>query len=504
MRKLLVGLILISSLAHAKCMVYMNNKPLGRIMHDPLFVMLSSATSCPVTIHELKKIIDENGMHEQISMVANRGRNNPYQGSFSFFESIFGRLPGGSLIARGDLFLGYFTDVHDSEIILDQQSEPRKLLIEAIAWDKQKGFYNFYELRGIEHNAVRWFYRGDSADAYQDNKWLYRDTPKEEHHFGHRMRCSACHNSGGPILKELEKPHNDWWTVRRPLILTPNSPDNEVKALLNEVEDAALFTKDVSAGLEKLARSKSMAQFQKKLSLQEQLRPLFCTTEINIESSTEQSDRRIVIPSSFWLHPLLGRIDVSVSRQDYEQVLQEFDMQFPETTLRDADHAWLTPVNAKAGIQMIHQLIHQNVINKHFAESVLMVDFTHPLFSSQRCDLLKLLPEQSTGDWLNSFLNNLRENSAQFQGATLLADYLANDAYTHEVFMKYINQYRDNLNQLVSTLSGVRSSYQHLMELRELVYASELSHNPLGQILEPGFRVIFSVSMLNNTMDVPT
>jgi hypothetical protein len=498
MNKYLVGLMLVSSLAHADCMVYMDEQPLEPRMHDPLFLLLSKASSCPVDIHELKKIVKEHGMKEQISMVANRGRNNPHQGSFSFFESVFGGIPTGDWIARGDLFLGYFTDLHDSEIILDQQPEPRKLLIEAIAWDKQKALYNFYELRGIEHGSVRWFYRGDSEDAYKDNKWLYRDNPKDEHHFGNRMRCSACHNSGGPILKELSKPHNDWWTEHRPLILTPNIPDLAVKALLQEVSDAGLFADDVEAGMEKLARSKRMTRFQKKLSLQEQLRPLFCTNEINLESSTELSEHRVAIPSSFWLNPLLGRINLSVSYQDYQQVLRDFDMHFPETSLRDADHTWLTPVKGQTDIRMIRQLIHQNVINKHFAESVLMVDFMHPVFSSERCDLLKLLPDQGTGDWMLQFLKNLKENSAHFNGAGLLADYLDKDAYTHQVFMEKIKQYRQELNQLVSTVAGLRNSYQHLIELRKLVFASELSQNPLGQIMEPGFRIIFPVSRTFN------
>ena len=494
MNTYIFGLMLVSSLAHAHCMVYMNEMPLEPSMHDPLFLLLSKAPSCPVDIHELKKIVKEQGMKEQISMVANRGRNNPHQGSFSFFESVYGRLPTGDLIARGDLFLGYFTDLHDSEIILDQQPEPRKLLIEAIAWDEQKALYNFYELRGIDHGSVRWLYRGDSEDAYKDNKWLYRDNPEDEHHFGNRMRCSACHNSGGPILKELSKPHNDWWTTHRPLILTPNTPDHAVDALIQEVSDAELFAQDVEAGMVKLARSKRMTEVQKKLSLQEQLRPLFCTNEINLESSTALSEHRVAIPSSFWLNPLLGRINLSVSYQEYLQVLQAFDMQFPETSLRDADHAWLTPVKGQTDIRMIRQLIHQNVINTHFAESVLMVDFMHPVFSSQRCDLLKLLPDQNIGDWMFQFLTNLRKNSAQYKGAALLADYLDNEAYTHQVFMDHIKQYSRDLNQLVGTVAGLRVSYQYLIELRQLVFTSELSQNPLGQIMEPGFRVIFPVS----------
>lgn len=49
------------------------------------------------------------------------------------------------------------------------------------------------------------------GDALLDNTYLYRTPPAGQSKFGSRMRCSACHVSGAPIMKEQDAPHNDWW-----------------------------------------------------------------------------------------------------------------------------------------------------------------------------------------------------------------------------------------------------------------------------------------------------
>lgn len=490
-------MLFVSSLTYANCVIYFNQQPLNKKLSDPLYSLLSNAEICPQSIQELRNSMRLRGLKEVIGMVANRGRNNPSEGSFSFFESVYGQLSPGQFIEKGELFLGYFTRLEGSTIILDQKPKEGKLLIEAISWDSRKKLYNFYELRGIENGGVRWFYRGNSKDAYKDNTWLYRINPEGENHFGSRMRCSACHNSGGPILKEMNLPHNDWWTNNRPLILAPNKPDEDVSHLLEQVNDASLFANDVTTGMQHLIDSKKMKAFQGKLSLQEQLRPLFCTVEINLQSSSGSSETVVSIPSAFWLNPLLGDINLTISVEDYNQLLKEFGTCFPETSLQDADHAWLTPVKGEADLNAIKQLIQHHIISKKFAQSVLMIDFTNPLFSSKRCELLKLIPESyqtNSKEWVKQFLINLRNNEEQFKGARQLADYMSKEQLDSKELMKKIKIYEYFLSQSISTRSGLRKHFQHLIELRKAVFSSELSQNPLGQILEPGFRVIFPES----------
>ncbi|KTD62301.1 hypothetical protein [Legionella shakespearei] len=497
MKKLCVALFMcIGSWVHAECLVYLNNDVIDKPLNDPLFSLLSDSVSCPTSVQELKQKLVANHLQIETRMVANRGRNNPAEGSFSFFESVYGQLASGQRVKKGDFFLGHFTALEGNTLVLDQRPEHEKLLIELIVWDRQKEQYNFYELRGWERGGVRWFYRGDSADAYKDNKWLYRKSPANEDHFGSRMRCSACHNSGGPILKEMSLPHNDWWTDLRPLILAPNHPDPEVERLIAELADADLLARDVRTGANKLGNSSSMTAFGKQLSLQEQLRPLFCTTEINLESSADEEGSSFLIPSAFWLNPVLGQINISVSRDAYNEVLETLDMNFPETSLRDADHAWLTPVKSDADLQEIQRLIKQGLISEEFAKAVLMIDFTHPVFSTERCDLLKLLPETNEKEWLSHFMSHLRKQSSKNKAAATLSDYLENPVVYQGKAMQEIHQYQQYLAQLLMTREGLKTSYLNLIALRKSVFTSELSQNPKGQILEPGFRVIFPESMV--------
>lgn len=489
MIKWIVILLCGSSLIHAHCTLYHNEQPVKEKMNDPLFFLVSNSSRCPGSIQELKQRITVNGLLIQTSMVANRGRKNPSEGSFSFFESIYGQLPTGESINKGSFFLGYFTALKDGTLILDQAPEHNKLLIEVIAWDKQKMLFNFYELRGLKNGQTRWFYRGDSKDAYKDNTWLYRDHPENEPHFGSRMRCSACHNSGGPIFKEMAQPHNDWWTSNRPLILKPNTPDNEVQALVEQVVDADMLAHDVQQGAAQLVESNEMIQFQSTLSLQEQLRPLFCTTEINLESNLKMPKKGVAIPSAFWINPLLGHIDLSVSADEYQQLLESFDMQFPETSLKDADHSWHTPVKGEADLNAIKNLVQNNVITASFAKAVLLIDFAHPVFSNSRCELLKLLPIHKKEKWLDEFIMTLQHHD-EMPAAVQLVTFLNKLPYD------MLENYRTNLTQLMRERLGLHAVFQQLIDVRHAVNISEISQNPKGQILEPGFRVIFPESKI--------
>lgn len=485
MYKWILALLCISTLAQSDCQIYFKNKPLTKKMNDPLYQLVVSAERCSESIHDLRAEINRRGLQERIAMVANRGRNNALQGSFSFFESV-----SGLGIQKGELYIGFFTGLNNSTLVLDQLPEENKLLIEVISWDKVKQLYNFYELRGTGEWGTRWFYRGNSKDAYKDNTWLHRSSPPDQENFGRRMRCSACHNSGGPILKELSSPHNDWWADNRPLILEPNKPDAEVAELVGQLVDVSVFAEEVKLGMSQIADSSKMKNFRNTLSLQERMRPLFCTTEINIESSSDESSLVVSIPSGFWLNPLLGKFSKSVSTHRYEQLLIEMKMRFPETAFHDADHRWLAPVKGTADIQAIKQLINDKIISRDFALSVLMVDFTHPVFSEKRCALLKLIPEY-TDRWETVFAENLNREDRNRKDFELLLNTLRSGALDYNQMFLKIKLYNHLISKSLLTKPGLKQSIVRLVKLRNAVKSDELSQNPLGQILEPGFRVIF-------------
>jgi hypothetical protein len=55
----------------------------------------------------------------------------------------------------------------------------------------------------------------------------------------------------------------------------------------------------------------------------------------------------------------------------------------------------------------IYFLFGDNLIDDNFAAAVLSVDLENPLFSDQRCALLKLVPNEYKPNWQQAFINNL-------------------------------------------------------------------------------------------------
>jgi hypothetical protein len=466
------------------CQIMVTRSQPAPKLDDGLYVLLSGRALCPQHVLALENRFHENGWHISSYMVANRGRLNPSLGSFSFFEEATGLLPNGQ---TGEVFFGHFTDVIDGHIDLDQRPAAKKLLVEAIAFDYTKGLYNFYELIGTGTGAT-WFYRGDSQDALLDNAYLYRDPPRGEDKFGKRMRCSACHTSGGPIMKELAVPHNDWWRTNHRLTFGDHELSQDVVAKVSALGDASAFALSVSQGMKKLFSSPSYQEIIQKRSLQEIVRPLFCTTEINlISSSTRLRDEQdeFSLPPEFVLNPLLGAPALNFKKRDYQALTHKYKLKFPETEEIDADYMWLAPIISKADMMAIQGLIEHGVLSQKVAMDILMVDFTEPTFSEPRCALLSLVPKTRSDDWLKVFVLNLKAQKNPY--ARELAKNI-NDA--NSFFMIHEPAIKAHIERL-STDGALEPLFKTLMRKRLEVFTSEISKNPRGQILEPGFRVIF-------------
>ena len=372
---------------------------------DPLAKFLLASRTCPTNMFELRSQLLAAGATIKTTLVANRGFHNPKTNHepihFMLFEIVSGRL--GSLgidVNDGEFFFGHFTTIKGANTLAaDQRPDPPALMIELIAWDPGKLVFNFYELMGNGQKG-EWFYRGDSLDIQADVTFLHRRPDPGQPKFGERLRCSGCHIAGGPIMKELAPPHNDWWTTERPLPQGKLKPDADLARIFQGLVDASELSKSVNVGLAKLAESDKLRQTRKTLSLQEQLRPLFCPVELNLESDPTPFDKKsptIEVPSAFVVDPLLARGSLTVQRGHYDAALTTMKASFPETKRPDADHAWLTPVKAFSDTLTIESLIKQNIIDEEFASDVLAVDLANPLFSTGRCNLLQLLP--STERW---------------------------------------------------------------------------------------------------------
>jgi hypothetical protein len=269
--------------------------------------------------------------------------------------------------------------------------------------------------------------------------------------------------------------------------------------ILSGLVDAEELAASVKAGLAKLHASGNFQRAQKARSLQERLRPLFCPVELNLESDSSPLDAEAVqisIPSGFFVNPLLAQKAITIQRAHYQAALRAAKAAFPEILPKrpDGDHAWLTPVKAFSDIAAITALIQERLIDQEFAMDVLAVDLTNPVFSKARCGLLPLVPNVAQGDWQEAFRNSLKAAAQKNPAAQELLDNLTDpqrDARFHQArAAHFLEQCQTQLQQE----EAVVRLYQLLAQRRTEAFESEISKNPRGQILEPGFRVIFPLT----------
>lgn len=451
--------------------------------NDRFFQAVAKGSHCPQNIDEVSELLSATFQNRKF-LVANRGRNNPKLGSFSIFESFSaaGRANDASV------FLGHFTKLKQNVIDLDQAPDKGKLVIELIAWDDRKGYYNFYELIG-QGSFNQWFYRGDSKDILLDNQLIYLSQPPQ---FGQRLRCSGCHISGGPIMKELTFPHNDWWTKSRPLVFENTQSESFLKRL-RVIDSAENLSAQVQSGIQKLEASSQYQALKKSASVPGQLRPLFCDLEINIQSDLNSLDRsgNIQIPTASLGGPYVGNNSLVISKSIYQGLLQKNGMQFPETRFQDSDHAWLTPVKGYSDLLAIASLKSSGLVDD---KTILDIYFSAPigsLMNSQRCQLLKLVPNKP--NWKPEFIQNLKKQTSAV--AKSMHHRMTNPDLTPVAYQKAIGEWYQQTKKNLQA-GQVDALFIDLLRNRQAVFESDISKNPKGQILEPGFRVIFPVKRL--------
>jgi hypothetical protein len=131
-------------------------------------------------------------------------------------------------------------------------------------------------------------------------------------------------------------------------------------------------------------------------------------------------------------------------------------------------------------------------VTREFAVAVLAVDFTNPVFSKTRCDLLKLVPDQSGPDFEARFKDALRGASAS--GAAELLKNLTDPSRNSALHQKQATEFLQACQQRAANPDAVLGWYRLLAQRRAEVSQSEISKNPQGHILENPGRIVFPTS----------
>lgn len=292
-------------------------------------------------------------------------------------------------------------------------------------------------------------------------------------------------------MKELHYPHNDWWLKERPLPLAGNTIGSRLVSQFKSLKSASILAQEVKIGIERLNRSQSFIQLKKSLSLQERLRPLFCPEEINFRSAERPLDTEtdlLSIPSSYLLNPRLNNRYFKTSRSQYLDVLKQTKSQFREIKRSDGDHPWLAPVKAFSDTRAIRGLIQQELVDSEFVFDVLAIDMTNPALSSTRCGLLKLVPKYSA-NWQQEFKKTLQ--SSPLKSAQNLYLNLSDSERNSQYHLSKSSSFLKKCQHVLKSSGGLLKHYRLLAQRRTEIRVNQLSSNPRGQILEPGFRVIF-------------
>lgn len=474
--------------AQPTCTPVRNGRPVTG-NQDALAQLLAKGGACPRDVVALRARIKEHGGTLSTAFINNRGFHNPAAGSFSLFEVVTGPLTSIGRVGSGEFFFGHFTAPDGMRLVLNQSPADKNLMIEAIAWDPAKGMFNFYELNGTGSTG-RWDYNGDSADILADTALLHRQRRPGEAAFGTRLRCSGCHVNGGPIMKELASPHNDWWSASSPLPRGGREFDSRMTAIAAGFVGGDDLAANVRAGLDKLNASPKFLEIRKRRPLPEQLRPLFCPVEINLESDSTPLDKTTSTkpPSGLLVDPRLARGPLEVSRADYAAGLSATGSAFPEIDRRDADHAWLGPVKAVSDQLAAQALVSAGIVDDEFVADVLAVDFTNPALSTARCRLLKLVPAEATSDWPARFRTALAGSTEP--AAQALLQNLTVEGRTASAHRQRGERFLEACRERLKTPDFVVAALKLVAQRRAEVAANEISSSR-NQILEPTFRVIF-------------
>ena len=284
---------------------------------------------------------------------------------------------------------------------------------EVMAFDEAKQEYAYYEIT----NGGKWEFFGTSTDILT----------------GEAGRCASCHTGGGPIMKELDTPWLHWEGHED----VPGAKD-----LVDAFDD--LGSKASGSRMEGLTKSGNRKWNKTRVELLKStgdtsrlLEPLFCTVEVNIDNGTDFAGRELGrVNLDFMLDPqLAGFGGIDVNHEDYVALRDEFE-QFVDLggqnaqdaegkEIRDTIFLFAYPERSFADNDYVTKLKDAGIVDDEFIKDVLAVDFTNPIWSDARCDLLQFAPEveEFTPDTLREgFLAKLADAEGGTPAAALKAN----------------------------------------------------------------------------------
>lgn len=405
---------------------------------------------------------------DQANYRAVTSRNCDNRGEFGLLFSSFGFT--GDPSAKG-------SGVHISD-----SGHPGE--VEVIAFDDVDGVFNFY--KEIGGNMTFFGSSDDFVVAGPGGPGLTNT-----------RGCANCHPGGGLNMKELESPWTNWSLEDN--VAGADTLVNSRTAFMGQLQSganmqfnvtqagndkwntakakllASLTTSDLQAARAGL-KDDSMSSAQKadiarrglKKGLnatQTMLEPLFCTVQVNINNSGGQSQ----VPSQLFASNRNGISGPSVGFQstDLTTALSAIGSQVPGLGKQELTTPFMVIEPSHEDESYLNQLVQLGVLDQQLIQDVLMVDFTRPVLSDDRCGLLSLVPDIKPDDRKpakirDAIIDAVKAESpaAGSPAAVLLANLEANKAGTPKNHSDTLQKY--------STACSARDAKQVLRDALKL------------------------------------
>ncbi len=272
--------------------------------------------------------------------------------------------------------------------------------LEVIGRDQSAGVFNYYDMTNQKIN-------------YFGHSQMFVTQPPASTGFNAPRRCGGCHTGGGLVMKELAAPWLHWegdttspgsqQTIDKAKeVLGRKSDGIELESIVRNANDfwnesrvgvLKDNTKPMPSAFDSIAGNIQLNPTQKLLE------PLFCATEVNIDSANS-SGKPAKQAGGASFGPLGGPIvpselgfgSINFDAKKYDKVIKQLGQSVAGIPDAKDTHFALTFISqGAADFDYLNKLKAGGILDDEFVKDVLAVDFTRAI-STDRCELLLLVP----------------------------------------------------------------------------------------------------------------
>jgi len=304
--------------------------------------------------------------------------------------------------------------------------------VEIVAFDESNGVFNYYKevggKMGFFGSSTDFVGKGPGGPNLTDERG-----------------CANCHPGGGINMKELTAPWLHWEGTFK----SPGASDLVASrdAVMGSLEDGPNLQLDIIQPGNQKWNERRLQFLKDGPEVKKLLEPLFCPVQVNIAS---QNAKNKIGPRFLFdnqLASLAGgasAASITLTATHYDRIIGAIGQQVPGSSKADVVAPMAFIERSHEDMDFVDKLVAAGIIDDGFRQDVLMVDFTRPVFSDDRCDLLQfapdLAPEDRTADKIrDGFIANLAgadEGSPAAQLKAHLEARAAGDPIDHGATLK--------------------------------------------------------------------